>query len=116
MIPYLNFRNTGRILEPFRVRDSFTSFYKEFRGQSSRDLIVRGKLQDDPRDRNLAAECTRFGLTCVNAHDFVEAGFNLFADINEEARDSNLGRHNMENIDRRLSRIERTLTTYKDAF
>jgi hypothetical protein len=112
VIPYINYIRNNRLTEPFRVTKSFTSFYKEFRGRSEKDLIIRGDTRPDTNDEILEEECIRYNLNVIEASDFVDPALSLLADINERAIESNLGSHPLSIIDRRLHRIESILNNY----
>ena len=95
IIPYIHFRDCKSIYEPFRIRKSFSSFYREFRGSSKKDVIIRGSQRPGTRDHILQDECERFGLNCIDAIDFIEPAKELLVSINDVGGESNLGRHDL---------------------
>ena len=112
VIPYLNYIRNNRFTEPFRVTKSFTSFYKEFRGSSERDLIIRGDIRPNTNDEKLEEECINYNLNVIDASNFVDPTLSLLADLYKKAEESNLGSHPLSMIDRRLKRIELILNNY----
>jgi len=112
LIPFIKFKNMANmIFEPFRVfyspKGSFRSFYKRFRGDSKKDIVVCGKIrQDDPKEKSMYQECKDLGLTMIDASSFLEDFEVLLDKIGEEAKGSNLDRFSLEKVTLRLNRIK----------
>lgn len=112
-IPYIHFMNTRRIWEPFRITRSFRGFYKEFRGDSSNDLVVKGNIRPHTNDEDLVKECSDFGLKVINASEFKDLVLNFLARIFEESEETNLTLHERDVLNARITRIENTVNKYE---
>lgn len=112
LIPFVKFRNMANmIFEPFRVLydtgGSFRSFYKRFRGNSKKDLVVCGKIrQDDPKEKSMYQECKDLGLNVIDASSFLKDFEVLLDEISEEANGSNLDRLSLAKVMLRLDKIK----------
>jgi len=111
-IPFIHYKNTGHVIyEPFRVlydeRGSFRSFYKRFRGDSKKDIVVCGKIRKDvPQENSMYQECKDLGLTMVYAEDFFSDFETFLGTISEEAQGTNLDRYSLQKITLRLDKIK----------
>lgn len=112
LIPFIHSKNMANmIFEPFRVlydkKGSFRSFYKRFRGDSKKDIVVCGKIRkDNPKENSMYQECKDLGLTMIDASSFL-GGFEALLDrIGEEAKGSNLDRFALSKITGRLDKLE----------
>lgn len=112
-IPYVHFLNSKKIWEPFRVSDNFQGFFKQFRGDSSKDLIVRGGIRPGTNDELLEKECEEYGLRVVDATVFKEQINNFLADIFKHCTETSLTLHERDVLENRMSRIEKTIENYE---
>lgn len=111
LIPFLHYEKTGNLCEPFRVlyseRGSLRSFYKRFRGDSRRDIVVCGKIRkENPKEVSMLEECKSFRLKVVNAENFFSDFKDLLSRINEEAQGSNIDRLSLAKISIKLDKTK----------
>lgn len=112
LIPFIHSKNmSNMIFEPFRViydkRGAFRSFYKRFRGDSKKDIVICGEIrQDNPKEKGMYQECKDLGLTMIDASSFLKDFEALLDKIAEEAKGSNLDRFSLEKVTLRLNKIK----------
>lgn len=109
-IPFIHYKNSNhRISEPFRVRykaeGSFRSFYRQFRGDSGKDIIVFGHIET-PEEEEMFEECQTYGLKMVDASSFLDLFEGLLNDVGEQSRGTNLDRLSLQKIETKLNKIK----------
>ncbi|MFQ5910185.1 MAG: hypothetical protein ACE5IJ_05615 [Thermoplasmata archaeon] len=63
LIPFIQCKiDNNRIYEPFRIGESFRSFYKEYRGDSQNDLVIQGILRRGVPEEEKFKQCSDYGL------------------------------------------------------
>lgn len=112
-IPYIHFTNSNLIWEPFRVSESFRGFYKQFKGDSSRDLVIRGSLRPNTNDEALQEECEQYELRVLDATAFKDQILNFLTDIFRHSEETTLIPHERNVLEQRISRIENTVEKYE---
>lgn len=108
-IPFIQYKNTNhKIFEPFRMEyhkeGSFRSFYKRFRGNSSNDIIVFGKVKTN-EEKEMFEECQRYGLTMIDANSFLDPFEGLLNRVREQVKATNLDRLSFQKITTKLNKI-----------
>jgi len=108
-IPFIQYKKQNhRIFEPFRIdyneRGSFRSFYKRFRGDSSKDTVIFGKI-NTPREKEMYEESQKYGLNLVDVASFVDGFEGLLNGIREQAKGTNLDRLSCQKIENKLNKI-----------
>jgi len=105
-LPFLIYRENNIIYEPFRMKGTIKSFYKAFKGDSSKDLVIYGKQRKNSDDESKYKECEEYGLDKVNCDSYKGKFNELLNDVFNEAKFSNLDTVNIQKIDSRINRIK----------
>jgi hypothetical protein len=111
LIPYLKHKEKNQIWEPFRIHESFESFYRKYRGVRKNDLVVIGNARNDD-DKKLIEECKNLGLNNIEALSFTENATDFIDFVLSESKGTNLGARELSTIDIRLNQIKRRFKDY----
>lgn len=105
-LPFVIYRKNGIIYEPFRVTRSIKSFYKAFRGDSSEDLIIYGKIREKSSDKGMLKECKNYGIGAFCCSDYFD-GFNEFlGDVLGESKNSNLDKTSSDKLQKKITKTK----------
>jgi len=98
-IPFLQYLDTGEILEAFRVKWSFNNFNKEFGLSRRKDTVVVGKIRNQ-QDNILLEECKSLGLEVVEINNFKDSFESFLDNLLEGAKISNLDADRVQKVEK----------------
>ena len=116
-LPYIEWRRTGIIYEPLKVKHPIKKFYRTFGGNSKYDIFIKGKKptynqkQADGYQK-MEEECEEYNLNVIFPHEYYDDYIALLDEIHDKALKSNLGTGNMVKITNRIDKTKKKVKEY----